>query len=242
MAGEHRGRPRGNLLPRATEPEPPKQCTRFVMDIDHYNRTGEVIPLTDPEVYEQPEKPFNNFFEIPVSTKEEAERRREMLSKKPPKEQLEQEIRVMNKVQIAKRYGVSRSAVVNWLRSYGLYQPEPQKTSEEHPEPICDRECRVVVEINELPPEGQGEEPPTASPAEIVLSMLEGLRAKGESPIGAPEEKPKTEETDLLDEAWTVAKDSLVMIRAIYIQKAEMEFEERFRELMKSITGGEEVC
>ncbi|WP_207636556.1 hypothetical protein [Desulfitobacterium hafniense] len=212
-----------------------------MMDIDHYNRTGEVIPLTQPEVYEQPEKERDNFFEIPASTKEEAERRKEMLSsKKPPKEQLEQDIKAMNKVQIAKKYEVSRSAVVNWLRSYGLYQPEPQKTSEEHPEPICDRECQVVVEINELPPEGQEEEFPTATPAEIVLSMLEKLQAKRESPIDDLEER--LQGVDLLDEAWTVAKDSLVMIRAIYIQKAEMDFEERFRELMKSITGGEEVC
>ena len=226
MAREHRGRPRGNLLPRPTQPEPPKQCTSFLMDIDHYNRTGEVIPLTDPEVYEQPDKSENDYFEIPASTKEEAERRKSyMASKKPSKEQLERDMKDMSRAQLSKHYEVSRSAVFNWLRSYGLLQQTEsqvtplQETPEEQPiqESVCERECQVVVEINELPPE----------PAE-------------ESRPAAPEENPN--EASNLDEAWTAVKDNLVMIRAAYLQKAEREFEEKFRELMKAITGGDEVC
>lgn len=56
MGAEHRGRPRGNLLPKPTPPEPEKPCVRFIMDVDHYRKTGEVIPLTDPEEYKAPQE------------------------------------------------------------------------------------------------------------------------------------------------------------------------------------------
>jgi len=97
------------------------KVTRYKIDIDRYNQTGEIVPITEPEEY-TPEltiaaelNPWRNY-----PKKNETESEEMARGRRPSKEQLEKDREIMLNKEIARKYGVAECTVSFWVKEYGL--------------------------------------------------------------------------------------------------------------------------
>lgn len=94
--------------------DPPGPCMSGTLDLELYNRTGEVKMI----------KPFKVFIPPGEGPKVKKAGRiwvRPLSPGKPQKDKLERDLRSgMSAPEIAKKYDSSTMTVYNWIRSYGL--------------------------------------------------------------------------------------------------------------------------
>ena len=124
--------PELSVLPKAvTSP-----CVRGVLDVELYNRTGE-IRMIEPFQEYVPPAPADDV----VSKKAEAMKRRRPIvnCKRPSKEALEKLLRLgMSAPEIAEKYDSAKITVYNWIKSYGLQGIKGQKNPVEKPPSVGD--------------------------------------------------------------------------------------------------------
>ena len=105
----------GKSTPR--EERQPAKYKSYIMDIDHYNKTGEVRALTEPEEYTPPE--CTDWLPEESIETEEKEMTPKTLNK-PIAEELRADQLVMNKLQAAKKYNCSKATIERWTKEYEL--------------------------------------------------------------------------------------------------------------------------
>lgn len=214
--GEYRfGRPRGNLLPRKVEVEPPKPCIRYFVDKEKL-KDGVIEPITDPEEYTMPEDVnpyvYSDWVGNEFSCENEQGASEEMpraISNKPSREELELDIETMTNREIADKYDVAKSTVSMWIRDYGLQRTntEPATTEE-----ITGVETAIIE-----PTLAQREEFFTDTPAEYLAEH------KSEMTVEEAEEK-----------IWAGIAIDLGILRQRMIKRAEDEFSAKLSELLES--------
>lgn len=129
-------RPRGNLLPKTMAPEPQKPCMKFQMDVEHYNRTGEIIPLTEPEEYTIPEdiNLITDWYRNPNTDNEEGNdmsKGKCIIEYKPTKAELEEDVKTLTNKQIGEKYDASKSTAEKWIRDFEIKRSNNDKVEEE---------------------------------------------------------------------------------------------------------------
>lgn len=95
-----------------------KPCMRGVLDLELYNRTGEVKMIEPLKEYVSPMDPMAA---TPINPHVRRKGNFTMNPNKPKKDALEKDLRsglpILN---IAKKYGASVASIHNWIKSYGL--------------------------------------------------------------------------------------------------------------------------
>jgi transposase-like protein len=230
------GRQQGNLLPTPKPAEKPSECVRYFIDTAKYATERIVEPITEPEVYKAPEGSWLSPNDMPTENPEVIKMRRDDFMKKrldmPTKEELMADMKKVSNGEIAKKHGVSHSTAMNWIRHYGIQRKKGSTITEGDIESDTTQEVIVSPSqeqieqfYNDVPQEPQPSEGLTPEEKEKLVEL------------GYTEFAPKRE----FDEIWSDVKDDLVVLRAMYIKKAEREFDARLSELIKAL-GGDEAC
>lgn len=222
----HINRPRGNLLPAKTDPEPPPPLETKIIDIDHYNKTGEC--LTPEEVRQLKEK---EVVEMQVANK-------------PTKEQLAEDLKTMTISELAKKYKCGNSTVSYWINQWGM-QRKPVGQDKQ-------KEARKVEDKKNLPvPDNQIQKPACFGNGKDDITRLcnlcgffkeckpelaEKVKEAGNSGTKLPVDSitksaDKPEITKLIDTPWDDLKVMLLLVRENYHDHAEKAYHEAARKL-----------
>ncbi|WP_131929946.1 MULTISPECIES: hypothetical protein [unclassified Dehalobacter] len=195
----HINRQRGNLLPRAAGTDKPMPCLKYKFDVERYNQTGEVIPLSEPEEY----KPLawvipDSWRNYPNQEMEGEDMPKNPL--KPTKEELEKDRMTMTNGQIAQKYGAKTSTVYAWVKEYGLQRKKWENTR------------------NNNPPESEAEQQPDEPDIGNVIVWIENADEPMDSvEIPIPDE----------NELWQGVEENLRIIRQLKMASVDSEIRQR---------------
>lgn len=234
---QHRsvGRQRGNLLPHPVAQEVNSECKRYFIDPEKYKVEGSVDPISEIETYKAPEVTLEAIKEIPCENPDVARTRRENFLSKPKKdmpakEDLIADMKKMTNTAIAKKYKVSISLVINWLKYYGIQRKKGAMIT------VNDIEITSTPEIILEPSPEQIEQfytdVPQEDPKHEELTVEEKEKLVE---LGYTEFAPKRE----YEEIWSDVQADITTLRDMYIDKAVHEFGERFSEMIKGVYGSD---
>lgn len=203
------------VVPPAREPLPKAErrpCMRGVMDVELYNRTGEVVMIEPLTEYVSPIDPM---VATPINPSVIRRAPRMPIVKRPAKDDLERALRSgMSADELAVKYKAKKMTVYNWIRAYelqgikGVEKPETEVTEVPGADAVITRKTAPV-------------NPPAH--VELDLSKVENFCTP--VPLSA------------LDDRWLQARDILVGIRRSDIDEVEKSFREKLRGLLADVAG-----
>lgn len=229
----HLNRPRGNLLPRQTAAEEPKPCMKFNMNIEHYKRTGEIIPLTEPEEFIPPEDAntliYNDWTSNPTNNEEGKEMPKGFIADKPTKEQLTEDVKTMTNRQIATKYGLSVPTIGRCITEYGV-QRRNLLRSDNGP---CSTEETVQTEAVPREPEVTKAEAKPDNPSMEEYEKFFTDAAEDSKPIEPDTETIPMTVEEVEEAIWKNIEADIKLLRQRRHERAEKEFQDRLLKLLE---------
>lgn len=123
-------------------------CLRGTLDLDLYNRTGEVKMIEPLEEFVPPVDPMDA---TPINPQVRRKGMRILNPKKPSKESLERDLRSgMSAAEIAEKYESAKVTVFNWIKNYGLQGIKGVQKPEQVDAPIIDGMVQTSPSLEEL--------------------------------------------------------------------------------------------
>jgi len=209
-------------------------CMRGVMDIDHYNRTGEI-------------KMIEPFSELVIPENEEGTQAavkrevriwmRKINPNKPTKEVLEKYLRSgMTAAEIGEKCSSATITVYNWIKAYGLQGIKGMaKAKGELQEQVRDEKFYTDLEQGYIDDASQAEESPT-------LAGIEQPSQSGEeqafSDAEITDDIPEADRPATIGELWEDAEAALVVLRNKYHEQADNDFRSQLAQLVLAVTRG----
>ena len=236
---------RHTIIPPVMEPiSPPGKCMRGVLDVELYDRTGEVRMIEELTEYV-----------LPVIDDIEALARRRVIVNvnKPSKERLENDLREgLSIAEISNKYGSKAQTVYYWIRSYGLQGIQGVKNPSgalgldpvvevaKVDVPVCGGfDLSKVANLCTCPSDDQEDKPeehelddrePLLTDEEI--EELSGRPAELSEP--EPEPEPQREP---YEEVWSDLRDDIVTLRRLHARDADELFFDRLHRLFLEVRG-----
>lgn len=241
----------GGATPK--EDRQPIEIDTYYMDIDHYNKTGEIRKLE--QTIEPNEPELQNTDHIAQPNKMVETEETEMTPKKickPTAEELRADQLVMNKAQAMKKYNCARATIERWTREYGLphWRQTWQRDTEKQNEAVLPSEDSPTIDSasNEIPkvPEPNMEEQTRMHTIPAESEVLEELSTLDDIPFGddlTPEEQQWVDEhydepADDPDESiWQHIENHVQALYDLKLNRLNGEFKSRLRKLMEGIAG-----
>lgn len=226
---------RHTIIPRV-EPLPkaePRPCMRGVLDIELYNRTGE-IEYIEPLTEYVPPQDVEEDVEVDRMVKG---RFRKLNVNKPSKDQLETDLRDgMTIAEIAKKYEASVAGVNSWIKLFGLKGIKGKQKPEEALDMVQHSPTLEETMIQTSPSLEEIEQFHTDMPIQ-GLPKVEMPGVEGPIPPSSIDGRLEEAPRETFDEIWDDVKSDLVTLERLYLAQAKKSFRERLQEMLVSIIG-----
>lgn len=235
----HFNRSRGNLMPSALPKEPAGPCMKYKIDVDHYKRTGEIIPLTEPVEY-IPDREYNPYLWVGQNENEMEEEdmpRGIDAINKPTKEQLAEDVKTMKNKEIAEKYGLAESTIARYVKEYGVQRRNLVEA--EHNPTLAEIEQFHTDEPRQELPDISMTEPITIEPhtdddmpimfcgpdpEELGENELVKVITRFADPL--PEPDPD-------ERIWQSIQADILALKKRKLERAEREFQDRLLKLLE---------
>lgn len=242
-----------------------RPCMRGVLDLELYNRTGEIVMIEPLQEYVSPVDPMAA---TPINPNVKRKGMSVLNPNKPSREKLEIHLRAGAPIaNIAKKYDCSVATVHNWIKAYGLQgiqgvkKPDVEdkvpveKAVTPQAEQMSETEMvQASPSLNEIeqfhtdtelqePPKVEMDVPiniPEANEDEIALMF-----AKTESTVELQDDpapqtdklEPSVNACEPFAEVWQDIHDDLVILERQYVEQAKVSFRDRLREMLADVLG-----